>query len=51
MEKLQFKISINAPVAKTYDFMLGINNKSTYQQWTSLFIPTSSYEGKLGQGK
>jgi hypothetical protein len=45
MEKLQFKISIYAPVSKVYDFMLGINNKTTYEQWTSLFNPTSSYEG------
>ncbi len=45
MKKLQFKISINAPVTKIYDFMLGINSKSTYEQWTSLFNPTSTYEG------
>ena len=34
MKKLQFKVSINAPAAKVYDFMLGISNKSTYEQWT-----------------
>jgi hypothetical protein len=45
MKKLQFKISINAPVARVYDFMLGLNSKSTYEQWTSLFNPTSTYEG------
>ncbi len=50
MKKLQFKVSINAPVAKIYDFMLGINNKSTYEQWTSLFNPTSSYEGSWDKG-
>ena len=50
MEKLQFKVSINAPVSKVYDCMLGINNKSTYEQWTSLFNPTSTYEGSWDKG-
>ena len=30
--------------------MLGMNNKSTYEQWTSLFNPTSSYEGSWDKG-
>lgn len=50
MKKLQFKISINAPVTKVYDRMLGITNKSTYEQWTALFNPTSTYEGTWGKG-
>ena len=50
MKKLQFKVSINAPVTRVYDFMLGINSKSTYEQWTSLFNPTSTYEGSWGKG-
>ncbi len=50
MKKLQFKVSINAPVTKVYDIMLGINNKSTYEQWTSLFNPTSTYEGTWEKG-
>ena len=50
MKKLQFKVSINAPVTKVYDFMLGITNKSTYEQWTSLFNPTSTYEGSWDKG-
>ena len=45
MKKLQFKISINAPVTRVYDAMLGISSRSTYEQWTSLFNPTSTYEG------
>jgi len=45
MEKLQFKISINATAAKVYDMMLGISDKSNYEAWTALFNPTSSYEG------
>ena len=50
MNKLQFKVSINAAVTKVYDFMLGMNSKSTYEQWTSLFNPTSSYEGSWEKG-
>ncbi len=50
MKKLQFKININAPAAKVYDFMLGLSSKSTYEQWTSLFNPTSTYEGSWDKG-
>lgn len=50
MKKLQFKVSINAPVTKVYDIMLGISTKSTYEQWTSLFNPTSTYEGTWEKG-
>ncbi len=50
MKKIQFKVSINAPVTKVYDFMLGIKNKSTYEQWTALFNPTSTYEGTWDKG-
>lgn len=50
MKKLQFKVSINAPAAKIYDLMLGLSNKSTYEEWTSLFNPTSTYEGSWEKG-
>src|SRR6187551_2216065 len=50
MEKLEFTVSINAPVTKVYDFMLGINSKSTYEQWTSVFNPTCTYEGSWEKG-
>ena len=50
MNKLQFKVSINAPVARTYDIMLGLSSKSTYEQWTALFNPTSTYEGTWDKG-
>lgn len=50
MKKLQFKASIHAPVTKVYDFMLGISSKSTYEQWTALFNPTSTYEGSWDKG-
>jgi len=50
MKKLQFNISINAPANKVYDVMLGISNKTTYEQWTALFNPTSTYEGSWNKG-
>ena len=50
MKKLQFKVSINAPVAGVYDIMLGITSKSTYEQWTAMFNPTSSFEGSWDKG-
>jgi hypothetical protein len=50
MKKLDFNTTINAPLSKIYDCMLGINNKSTYEQWTALFNPTSTYEGSWEKG-
>ena len=43
-------MSIQAPVAKVYDMMLGISNIATYEQWTFLFNPTSTYEGNWEKG-
>src|SRR5215510_11265659 len=50
MEKTQFNVSINAPANKVYDIMLGISSKSTYEQWTTMFNPTSTYEGNWNKG-
>ena len=50
MQKLQFTVNIKAPVSRVYDFMLGLSSKSNYQQWTSLFNPTSTYEGNWDKG-
>ena len=50
MKKLQFQVQINEPSAKVYDVMLGVSNKSTYEQWTLLFNPTSTYEGSWNKG-
>lgn len=50
MEKLQFKVNINAPASKVYELMLGITHKSTYEEWTALFNPTSTYEGTWDKG-
>ncbi|MBL7872451.1 MAG: SRPBCC domain-containing protein [Cyclobacteriaceae bacterium] len=48
--KLQFKVRIHAPASRIYDCMLGIDNKSTYERWTSIFNPTSTYEGSWNTG-
>jgi hypothetical protein len=50
MKKLQFNVNINAPATRIYDTMLGITSKSTYEQWTALFNPTSTYEGSWDKG-
>ncbi len=50
MKNIQFNVSINAPANKVYDVMLGINNKSSYEQWTALFNPTSTYDGSWNKG-
>ena len=50
MKKLQFIVRINASVNTVFDSMLGISNKSTYEQWTALFNPTSTYEGNWDMG-
>ena len=50
MKKLQFNISINAPVSKVYDLMLGLKDKSSYEAWTAMFNPTSSYDGSWDKG-
>ena len=50
MKKIQFKVNIKAPAARVYDLMLGTSKKSTYEQWTALFNPTSTYEGSWDKG-
>ena len=50
MKRLQYNISINKPVANVYDCMLGLSDKSTYEDWTSIFSPTSTYEGNWDTG-
>lgn len=51
MKKIQFTITINALANKVYTNMLGLNDKSTYEQWTALFNPTSTYEGSWEKGQ
>ncbi|MCC7029033.1 MAG: hypothetical protein IT257_01925 [Chitinophagaceae bacterium] len=50
MIKLQFKVEIHAPAGTTYQTMLGLNHKSSYEQWTAMFNPTSTYEGRWEKG-
>ncbi|MBT31085.1 MAG: tungsten formylmethanofuran dehydrogenase [Thalassobius sp.] len=50
MKKLKFQIDINTPAEKVYDIMLGISHIETYEQWTSEFNPTSTYEGSWEKG-
>jgi len=50
MKKLQFNVKINAPVSKVYEAMLGLKSKLTYEEWTSLFNPTSTYDGSWNKG-
>ena len=50
MKKLQFKKDIKASAEKVYNTMLGIGVIETYQQWTSEFNPTSTYEGSWEKG-
>jgi hypothetical protein len=50
MTKLHFNVIINAPKNKVYALMLGMNSKSTYEYWVSVFNPTSTYEGSWEKG-
>lgn len=47
METLRFEILINAQVKVVFSIMLAID---TYREWTSVFNPTSFYEGKWEMG-
>lgn len=47
MEKMQFKKEINAPASKVYATMIG---KETFRQWTSVFNPSSDFEGEVEGG-
>ncbi|MBD1425789.1 SRPBCC family protein [Sphingobacterium arenae] len=47
MKKLEYKINIEAPKEVVYEKMLG---RATYKQWTSLFNPTSDFEGGWNKG-
>jgi hypothetical protein len=50
MQRLQFTVSIQAPAEKVYNNMLGLQNKSTYEYWTTVFNPTSTFEGNWDKG-
>lgn len=46
MIRLNFSIEIIAPIAQVFDAMLGLSKKETYNNWCSVFNPTSTYEGE-----
>jgi uncharacterized protein YndB with AHSA1/START domain len=46
MENMKFSVAINAPVEKVFENMLG---QDGYPQWTSVFNPSSSFEGTWAQ--
>ncbi|MEE1885313.1 SRPBCC domain-containing protein [Pedobacter flavus] len=50
MKRIKFTTTINAPADQVFDAMLGLSNKSTYEQWVALFNPTSTYEGSWDKG-
>lgn len=50
MKTLTYTINIDAPAGKVYNIMLGLDNKKTYEAWTALFNPTSTYEGNWEKG-
>ena len=47
MDKLHFKIEINAPKEKVWDTML---EDKTYRLWTEPFMPGSYYKGDWSKG-
>ena len=47
MQKLNFSIVINAPVAKVWNTML---DDKTYRVWTEAFAPGSYYKGDWNKG-
>ncbi len=50
MKRLTFQIEINCKADKIYDTMLGLSSKASYEQWTTFFNPTSTYEGSWEKG-
>lgn len=50
MQKLQFKKEISAPAQKVFDAMLGLKDKASYEEWTAVFNPTSTFLGSWEKG-
>lgn len=50
MQKRQFKVEVHAPATRVYNNMLGLDRKETFEDWTSEFNPTSTYEGTWDKG-
>lgn len=50
MQKLQYKKEINATAHKVFDAMLGLKDKASYEEWTAVFNPTSTFQGSWEKG-
>jgi hypothetical protein len=51
MKKLHYTVKINATAQHVYNAMLGLGSRTTYEQWTALFNPTSTFEGSWEKGE
>lgn len=51
MKKIEFIEQIKASSKLVYETMLGLNDITTYEQWTAEFNPTSTYEGSWNKGE
>lgn len=45
MVRKKYQIKINSTVERVFDYMLGITDIKTYENWTSVFNESSTYEG------
>lgn len=45
-----YQVRVAAPKEKCADIMLGLSDISTYEQWTAVFNPTSTYDGSWEKG-
>jgi hypothetical protein len=45
-----YQVNVSASQEKCADIMLGLSNKGTYEQWTTIFNPTSTYDGSWEKG-
>ncbi len=45
-----YQVSVSAPKEKCADIMLGLSDVRTYEQWTAVFNPTSTYDGSWEKG-
>ena len=50
MQKLRYKKEINATAHKVFDAMLGLKDKASYEEWTAVFNPTSTFQGSWEKG-
>lgn len=50
MKKISFEIEIKEEPKIVYENMLGLKDKATYSDWTSVFDPSSRWEGSWDKG-